>query len=132
MRTRAYFLATAFASTVMAGPSLAATTLTSVSINGPSGTVWNTTQDGFYTVFLQRPFGNVLNPNDNFTGSATTTGGNNFVIAGDGFPGGRKRQFRRSLHADPHLCRWRYDFRGLHIQQRIPWRTVLQRDECRG
>ena len=63
----------------------AATDLTSVEITGPSGTVWNTTVDSFYAVFLQRPIGNVLNPNDNFSGSATTEGGNNFLIAGEGF-----------------------------------------------
>ena len=63
----------------------AATNLTSVMITGPSGTVWNTMVDSFYAVFLQRPVGNLLNPNDNFSGSATTEGGNNFLISGEGF-----------------------------------------------
>lgn len=63
----------------------AATDLTKVMITGPSGTVWNTTVDSFYAIFLQRPIGNILNPNDNFSGSATTEGGNNFLIAGEGF-----------------------------------------------
>ena len=63
----------------------AATNLKSVEITGPTGTVWNTTADSFYAVFLQRPIGNILNPTDNFSGSATTEGGNNFLIAGEGF-----------------------------------------------
>ena len=66
----------------------AATDLTSVMVTGPSGTVWNTQVDSFYAVFLQRPIGNILNPEDNFSGSATTEGANNYLIAGDGFPAG--------------------------------------------
>lgn len=54
--------------------------------NWPSGTVWNTNSaDGYYALFLQRPLGILLNPNDNFAGSATTEGGNNFTIAGEGY-----------------------------------------------
>ena len=73
------------AAAVLAPAANAATDLTSVMVTGPSGTVWNTAADGFYTVFLQRPIGTLLNPNDNFSGSATTEGGNNFTIAGEGY-----------------------------------------------
>ncbi|WP_332790050.1 PEPxxWA-CTERM sorting domain-containing protein [Sphingomonas sp. GB1N7] len=73
-----------------------AANLISASVNGPSGTVWNTNSaDTFYTLFLVRPFGNVINPTDNFTSSATTLGSNNYSIAGDGFPGGT------STNSDP-------------------------------
>lgn len=73
----------------------AATMLTSASLTGPSGTVWNTTVDSFYTLFLMRPVGNVLNPNDNFAGSMTTEGRNNFVILGEGFRPGE------AVNSDP-------------------------------
>lgn len=63
----------------------AATDLTSAMVTGPSGTVWNTTIDSFYALFLQRPIGNLLNPSDNFSGAPTTIGSNNFLIAGEGF-----------------------------------------------
>lgn len=64
----------------------AATNLTSATVTGPSGTVWNTnSSDSFYTLFLQRPLGTLLNPNDDFGGSATTEGGNNFTIASEGY-----------------------------------------------
>ena len=79
-------LAIALAAAVALAPAAnAATNLTSAMITGPSGTVWNTTVDSFYAVFLQRPIGNILNPHDNFSGSATTEGANNFLIAGEGF-----------------------------------------------
>lgn len=78
-------LAAGVASLAVAAPAQAAATLTSVTISGPSGTIWNTAVDSFYAVFLQRPIGNLLNPNDNFSGSATTIGMNNFLIAGEGF-----------------------------------------------
>lgn len=79
------YLAALAAATFLAPAANAATMLTSAQVTGPTGTVWNTTVDSFYTLFLQRPFGNTLNPNDNFSGSATTEGDNPFVIAGDGF-----------------------------------------------
>ena len=66
----------------------AATDLKGVMVTGPSGAVWNTQVDSFYAVFLQRPIGNLLNPNDNFSGSATTEGANNFIISGEGFRAG--------------------------------------------
>lgn len=71
--------------TALAPAANAATDLTSAMVTGPSGTVWNTTVDSFYTLFLQRPIGNLLNPNDDFSGSPTTTGANNFLISGEGF-----------------------------------------------
>ena len=73
------------AAVVLTPAANAATDLTSVMVTGPTGTVWNTTVDGFYTVFLQRPIGTLLNPNDDFSGSTTTEGGNNFTIAGEGY-----------------------------------------------
>lgn len=66
-------------------PASAATDLTSAMVTGPSGTVWNTMVDSFYTLFLQRPIGTLLNSTDNFAGIATTDGPNNFLIAGEGF-----------------------------------------------
>ena len=83
------YLLAATAALSFASAAQAATDLTSAMVTGPSGTIWNTNSgDTFYTVFLQRPIGTLLNPNDNFSGSATTEGGNNFTIAGDGFPSG--------------------------------------------
>lgn len=76
------------ATTALAPAAHAAANLTSATVSGPSGTVWNTTVDSFYALFLQRPIGNLLNPNDNFSGSVTTEGMNNFAIFGEGFPSG--------------------------------------------
>ena len=87
---RKFFIA-ALAGAICAPAASAATDLTSVTITGPSGTVWNTQVDSYYAVFLQRPFGNLLNPEDNFSGSATTEGANNFVIAGEGFRPGESQ-----------------------------------------
>ena len=70
-------------------PAMAAPTLTSAAVTGPSGTVWNTTVDSFYTLFVQRPLGNLLNPNDNFTGPVLNDpngGAFDFQVAGDGWP----------------------------------------------
>ena len=78
---------------LLAGAALFAATnanaapLISAAVTGPSGTVWNTkSSDTFYTLFLVRPFGNVINPTDNFTFSPTNLGSNNYTTAGDGFP----------------------------------------------
>lgn len=79
------YVAALAAATMLAPAANAATDLTSAMVTGPSGTVWNTTVDSFFALFLQRPIGNLLNPTDNFSGSATTEGGNNFTIAGEGF-----------------------------------------------
>ena len=63
--------------------------LVSAAVTGPSNTVWNTdSTDTNYALFLVRPFGNVINPTDNFTSAPTTIGANNYSIAGDGFPTG--------------------------------------------
>ncbi len=73
-----------------------AASLVSAAVTGPSGTVWNTNSaDDFYALFLVRPFGNIINPTDNFTSAPTTIGSNNYSIAGDGFPGGT------SANSDP-------------------------------
>lgn len=60
--------------------------LTSVAVTGPTGTVWNTTVDGYYTLFLQSPIGTTLNPNDQAINKSTALGANNFAIFGDGWP----------------------------------------------
>lgn len=63
--------------------------LVSAAVTGPTGTVWNTdSTDSYYALFLVRPFGNVINPTDNFTSAPTTPGANNYSVAGDGFPAG--------------------------------------------
>lgn len=72
-----------------------AASLVYVEVTGPTGTVWDTEVDGNYAVFLQQPFGNVLNPADNFAPNPTEEGENNFLIAGDGFPTGT------SVNSDP-------------------------------
>lgn len=86
------YLLAATAAISLASGAQAATNLTSVEVRGTSGTIWNTNSaDSFYAVFLQRPIGTLLNPNDNFSGSATTEGGNNFTIAGEGFRPGESQ-----------------------------------------
>lgn len=62
--------------------------LVSAEVSGPSGTIWNTAADSFYTLFLVRPFGNIINPEDNFTSAPTNFGSNDYALAGDGFPVG--------------------------------------------
>lgn len=79
-------LLTAGAAAVIAASSAsAATSLVYAEVNGASGAVWDTEVDGNWALFLQQPFGNVLNPNDNFGGNATEEGMNNFLIAGEGY-----------------------------------------------
>lgn len=81
-------LAAVAASALAAPAALAAPTITSVAVTGPTGTVWDTTKNSFYTVFIQDGL-TVLNPNDNFTGvtlSNPTDGDSSFALAGDGFP----------------------------------------------
>lgn len=79
------YVTTLAVAALFAHPASAATDLTSAMVTGPTGTVWNTTADSFYTLSLQRPIGTLLNPNDDFAGIATTDGPNNFLIAGEGF-----------------------------------------------
>ena len=70
-----------------ASPALAAPTITSAAVTGPSGTVWDTTANSFYTLFLQQPFGNNLNPNDEAISSTVEEdGATDYTLAGDGFP----------------------------------------------
>lgn len=69
-----------------AAPAAAADTLVGAQVSGPTGTVWNTTVDQFYTLFLQSPgLGNFLNPNDEAINLAVGTGGMRVLLAGDGF-----------------------------------------------
>jgi hypothetical protein len=57
------------------------------SVNGPAtGRVWNTSSaDGYYTLFLQQPFGTTLNPADQAVADPTALGTNAFVIMGEGY-----------------------------------------------
>lgn len=86
MKSVVYALA-AGAGLAVAGQASAAA-LVYVEVTGPTGTVWDTEVDGNFAVFLQQPFGTVLNPTDNFAPNPTELGENNFLIAGDGFPTG--------------------------------------------
>lgn len=74
-----------------------AASLVSVAVQGTvlggsptTGTVWDTTQNSFYTVFVARPLTNILNPNDNFSGAEVTDGTNNFAIFGEGWVPGEE------------------------------------------
>ncbi|WP_231639032.1 PEPxxWA-CTERM sorting domain-containing protein [Sphingomonas profundi] len=72
-----------------AQPASAAVRLVSAAVTGASGTVWNTNNtDTFYTLFLQSPVGTSLNPNDDYSPFSLSTGSNNFLSVGDGFPTG--------------------------------------------
>ena len=79
-----------------ASPAYAADVLTSAAVTGPTGTVWNTTQDSFYTLFLQTPgLGDFLNPNDEAISYDVANGPNRFLLAGDGFcPAARRIRTR--------------------------------------
>ena len=79
-----YFLAALAAATAWT-PAANAATLISATVTGPSGTIWNTAKDNFFTLFLASPANNYLNPNDNFSGYTPREGANNFVILGEGF-----------------------------------------------
>lgn len=71
------------------GSSAQAANLISAAVTGPTGTIWDTTSNSFYTLFLQQPgLGNFLNPNDEAINANVTTGINRFLLAGDGFPVG--------------------------------------------
>lgn len=83
------FLLASAALVGMATPAMAADTLTGATITGPSGTVWNTTVDGFYTLFLQSPgLGNFLNPNDESINLAVGSAGARALLAGEGWVAG--------------------------------------------
>lgn len=91
-------LTAAAAVTALVVPSVAtaAPTITSAAVtgqatlvSGPSGRVWNTTVDSFYTLFIARPVTSYFNPNDNFSGAPVTDpddGEFGFALNGDGFP----------------------------------------------
>ncbi len=81
--------ALAAAAALSAPAANAADVLTSAAVTGPSGTVWNTTVDGFYALFLQTPgLGDFLNPGDEPLSFATSNGQNRFLLAGDGWTPG--------------------------------------------
>lgn len=64
----------------------AAPTITAAQVTGPTGTVWNTTADSYYTLFLQNPgLGNFLNPNDEPVNFALTGDRTRVLLAGDGW-----------------------------------------------
>lgn len=70
-------------------PAVAAPTITSAAVTGPSGTVWDTVTGGFYTLFVSRPIATIFNPNDNFAGAPlidAVSGTFDFALNGDGWP----------------------------------------------
>lgn len=87
----------AAAAVAAAVPAGAAPVITSAAVTGPSGTVWNTKVDSYYTLFLQNPYGNNLNPNDNFTSAALDPNRTDVTMAGDGWP-----QHSVSGNSDPY------------------------------
>ena len=73
----------------------AVTPLTDVTIQGvtdvtgavTTGTVWDTTVNGFYLAVLQQPLGTILNGNDPASISIPSVlGKNDFAVSGDGWP----------------------------------------------
>jgi hypothetical protein len=69
--------------------------LTSAAIEGvtdatgtvTTGTVWDTTVNGFYLAVLQQPLGTILNGNDPASISIPSVlGKNDFAVSGDGWP----------------------------------------------
>jgi len=93
---RAFLKIASVAVAFAAIPASAVPVITSAAVTGsngssPTGTVWNTTVDGYYTLFIQNPYGNNLNANDNFTSAPIkASGASNYTIAGDGWPLGTK------------------------------------------
>ena len=74
-----------------------ALTLTSAAVTGPSGTIWNTTQDSFYTLFLSSPNpGDYLNPNDESISVGIPDGTSRVLLTGEGFRPGD------TLNSDPN------------------------------
>ncbi len=86
------FAAAATALALVSTNANAAANLVSAAVTGSNGsTVWNTTSStGYYTVFLQQPLGNVMNPQGQAINDPTELGRNNFTINGDGWPIGGK------------------------------------------
>ncbi len=89
---RALLKLTAAAVVFAAVPASAVPVITSAAVTGsngvsPTGTVWNTASNQYYTLFVQHPYGSILNPNGTFTSaSVTSSGASNYTIAGDGWP----------------------------------------------
>ncbi len=70
----------------LATPAVAADRIVSAEVTGASSTVWNTTVDGYYTLFLQNPgLGDFLNPNDEAISFEPMGGLNRVLLAGDGW-----------------------------------------------
>lgn len=78
-------LAAGTAVALTAAPAAAAPLIYAAVTGVTSPAVWDTAQGGYWTLFLQQPFGSTINPTDNFTSDPTEAGGNNFVIGGEGF-----------------------------------------------
>lgn len=75
-----------FAASLLASTSASAANLVLAKVTGPSGTEWDTEDDGNYTLFLQQPgLGDFLNPNDEAVNDPVTLGSNRYLLAGDGF-----------------------------------------------
>ena len=82
-------LLTAAAAISLATPALAAPTITSAAVSGPSGAVWDTVTNSFFTLFISRPIASILNPNDDFAGAPlinAVSGTFDFALNGDGWP----------------------------------------------
>lgn len=87
MRNKVLSVAAVAAIALMSSNADAAANLTSVSITGlASPYVWNTANNGNFTVFLQQPIGKILNPNSEAISDPTTAGLNSFTINGEGSP----------------------------------------------
>ena len=84
---RTFLKISAAALTFAAVPAFAGpTTIDSITVSGPSGTVWNTAVDGYYALFIQHPYGNMLNPNDNFSPAHVfSNASSNYMLTGDGW-----------------------------------------------
>ena len=82
-----FLVAGALTAAALAAPAAnAADVLTGATVTGPTGTVWDTTANGFYALFLQTPgLGDFLNPNDEAINFSTSNGQNRFLLAGDGY-----------------------------------------------
>ena len=81
-------IAIAAVSLAFAGSAHAAT-LISAAVTGPTGTVWNTTSDSYYTLFLGPnvgPSSPVVNPNDTAI-NVPVTNTQGYLLYGEGFPG---------------------------------------------
>lgn len=91
MRTKILLAVSAAAMALSATSANAAANLTSATVTGlnasgaASGTVWTTNaNNSFYTLFIQQPFGSVINSGKTIN-DPTTGGLNSFTIAGEGY-----------------------------------------------